>query len=105
MARKIAEPGTTLAATVHAARLPDGDVEAAARALEEYGDRVSHATQLEARYHLWQLTNNSAHLTEAKRLLDFAVEHSPEEYRTSMLENVPLHRDIMKAWEEHGEKG
>ena len=23
-------------------------------------------------------------------------------YRDSMIENVPLHRDIMKAWREHG---
>ena len=67
---------------------------------------------------LWELTNDKTHLAEAKRLLDFAVEHSPEEYRSSMIEKVPLHRDIMlaaqklasaseggKAWQEHGEKG
>jgi len=51
---------------------------------------------------LWELTSDKTHLAEAKRLLDFAVENSPEEYGTSVLENVPLHRDIMKAWEEHG---
>ena len=34
----------------------------------------------------------------------YARDHSPEEYRDTMLQNVPLHRDIMKAWEEHGEK-
>jgi hypothetical protein len=28
--------------------------------------------------------------------------HAPEDCRDSMIENVPLHRDIMKAWEEHG---
>ncbi len=31
--------------------------------------------------------------------------HAPEDCRDSMIENVLLHRDIMKAWEEHGEKG
>ncbi len=31
-------------------------------------------------------------------------EHAPEEYRDSMLQDVPLNRDIMKAWEAHGEK-
>jgi hypothetical protein len=29
----------------------------------------------------------------------------PEEYRTPMIENVPLRRDIMRAWEEERETG
>ena len=29
---------------------------------------------------------------------------APEEYRESMLKNVRLHREIMEAWAEHGEK-
>jgi hypothetical protein len=33
------------------------------------------------------------------------VDHTREEYRESMLTNVPLHRDIMRAWEEHGGSG
>ena len=41
-----------------------------------------------------------AHLAEAKRLLDSRVEHAPAEYRESMLTNVKLHRDIVKAWNE-----
>jgi hypothetical protein len=32
-----------------------------------------------------------------------APAHAPEEYRESMLKNVRLHREIMEAWEEHGE--
>jgi hypothetical protein len=43
-----------------------------------------------------------SHLAEAKRLLDYRVEHAPEEYHGSMLKNVPLHHEIMEAWEEHG---
>jgi hypothetical protein len=35
---------------------------------------------------------------------EFVAEHpigaaAPEEYRDSMIENVPLHRDIVAAWE------
>ena len=56
---------------------------------------------MNARFRLWELTKIKAHLVEAKRLLDFAVEHSPEEYRESMLTNVALHRGIVRAWEEH----
>ncbi len=57
---------------------------------------------MEARFLLCKVTSDPAHLAEAKQLLDDLVEHAPEEYRESMIENVPLHRDIMKVWEEHG---
>ena len=40
----------------------------------------------------------------SRGILDYRVEHAPEEYRESMLKNVRLHREIMEAWEEHGEK-
>ncbi len=40
--------------------------------------------------------------TEAHRRLTFQSDHAPKEYRISILENVPLHRDIVAAWEEHG---
>ena len=47
----------------------------------------------------------TAHLEEGHRLLRFMRDHAPEDCRDSMIENVPLHRDIMKAWEEHGVGG
>ncbi|MHC4579797.1 MAG: tetratricopeptide repeat protein [Planctomycetota bacterium] len=102
LAREANAPGTILMATVYRARLSGGDVEAALAALEEHEERVWHTGKMEARFRLWELTKDKTHLAEAKRLLDFAVEHSPEDCRTSMIENVPLHRDIMKAWEEQG---
>jgi hypothetical protein len=55
-----------------------------------------------ARFHLWKLTKDKTHLEEAHRLLRDARDHAPADCRDSMIENVPLHRDIMKAWEEHG---
>jgi tetratricopeptide (TPR) repeat protein len=102
LAREVQQPGTILLATVCRARLAGGDIDGALAALAEHEERVRHETRTKARFHLWELTEDKTHLEEAKRLLDFAVEHSPEEYRTSILENVPLHRDIMRAWEEHG---
>ena len=54
---------------------------------------------------LWELTQDQTHLTEAHRLLEHPRDHAPEDCRDSMIENVSLYRDIMKAWEEHGEKG
>ncbi|MHC4472480.1 MAG: hypothetical protein ACYS99_16135 [Planctomycetota bacterium] len=43
-----------------------------------------------------------AHLKEAHGLFCHLRDHAPEEYRETMIENVPLHRDITQAWEEHG---
>ncbi len=70
-----------------------------------YFDKTPGASSVEPpRFCLWQATKDRAHLEEAHRLLMYAREHVSEEYRDTMLQNVPLHRDIMKAWEEHGEK-
>ena len=52
---------------------------------------------MNARFRLWQLTGNAVHLEEARRLLDFLVEHAPEEDRESMVKNVPLYREI-RLW-------
>ena len=93
------------AATVEPARLPGGDIEAALAALAEHEERVGHGVRMNVRYRLWELTQDQAHLAEAHRLLAFMRDHAPEDCRTSMIENVPLHRDIMRAWEEHGGSG
>ena len=45
------------------------------------------------------LAGDETHLEEAQRLLSFARDHAPEEFRESMIANVPLHRDIMAEWE------
>ncbi|MHC5052198.1 MAG: ATP-binding protein, partial [Planctomycetota bacterium] len=104
LAREVKEPGTILMATVYRARLPGGDKDAALAALAEHQELAEHGAKMDARFRLWELTEDKAHLEEAHRLLCYALDHSPEEHRTSMIENVPLHRDIMQAWEEHGEK-
>ena len=104
LARETKTPGTILTATVERARLPDGDVAAALAALAAHEERAGHAEKMDARFRLWELTKDKAHLAEAHRLLMYAREHAPAEYRESMLQNVPLHRDIVAAWEEHGEK-
>ena len=57
---------------------------------------------MQARFLLSKATGDSAHLEEAHRLLCHLRDHAPAEYRETMIENVPLHRDIVQAWEEHG---
>ncbi len=66
--------------------------------------RIGHETKTEARFCLWQATADRAHLEAAHRLLMYTREHVSEQYRDTMFQNVPLNRDIMKAWEEHGGK-
>ncbi len=60
------------------------------------------ADAMEARFLLFQATGDPAHLAEAPGTLMFLRDHAGEEYQTSILENVPLHRDIVAAWKEHG---
>jgi tetratricopeptide (TPR) repeat protein len=97
-------PGTEVELACERALLAGGDAHAAEELLRTHRERVSHGQQTGAHYHLWRATGDADLLEEAKRLLDYGVEHAPEEYRESMLRNVRLHREIMDAWEEHGEQ-
>jgi serine/threonine protein kinase/tetratricopeptide (TPR) repeat protein len=102
IARDLALPGVELAACAHLALLPGGDVAAALAELAAHEGRVAVQTAMEARFLLWQATHDPAHLAEAKRLLDFFVEHAPPESRATMLANVYLHREIAAAAKEAG---
>ena len=52
---------------------------------------------------MWEASNDPSHLEEAYSLLCYLRDHAPEEYRETMIANVPLHRRIMEAWKEHQE--
>ena len=56
---------------------------------------------MDARFLLWLTTREREHLEESHRLLVHLRDHAPEEYRVSMIEKVPLNRDVMAAWQEH----
>ncbi|MHC4974298.1 MAG: serine/threonine-protein kinase [Planctomycetota bacterium] len=101
LAREVKAPGTLLLASVYRARLPGGDKQAGLSALEEHEERADHETRMKARFRLWELTKDQTHLENAHRLLGYSRDHAPEECRDSMIENVPLHRDIMKAWDRY----
>ena len=97
-------PGPQVLAACRLALLPDGDAVAAKSVFEEFENRLEYRDKLDALHCLWQATKDRAHLEEAHRLLMAAREHVSEEYRDTMIQNVPLHRDIMAAWEEHGKR-
>ncbi len=102
IAREVGAHGPLVLATCQRALLPDGDAAAATDALAAHEGRLGHGDRMQARFLLWRATSDPAQLAEAHRLLEFARDHAPEEYRETILENVPLHRDIVAAWEEHG---
>ena len=60
-------------------------------AVEEHGSRLEHCARMEIGFLLWKTTGAPPHLEEAHRLLLFARDHAPEEYRVRMLEDVPPH--------------
>jgi tetratricopeptide (TPR) repeat protein len=100
--RELDLAGVRVLAACHLAQLAPEEAMAAVAAFEEYGPRLWPATEApEARFLLWRLTSDAAHLEEAHRLLCHLRDHAPENYRETMIENVPLHRDIAEAWEEH----
>ena len=80
---------------VRLARFAGGDVQAALTAFEDAGEA---GDTLEIRFGLWEVTQDKRHLEAAKRLLDGQVEQVPPEYGASMLENMPVHRELMDAW-------
>ncbi len=95
-------PEPQVLAACRLALLPDGDAAAAKSVFEEFEKRLEHTDKLDALRCLWQATADRTRLEAAYRLLMDAHDHASEEYRDTMLRNVPLHRDIVAAWEEHG---
>ena len=83
-------------------RLGKGDADAALAALQERGHRSEFVDRVEAYFCLHVAAGARAHLEEAKRLLDYLVEHACDEHRDSILENVSLHREIQGAWAKQG---
>jgi tetratricopeptide (TPR) repeat protein len=102
IARELSLPGLELLATVQVATLPGGDIAEALAALAAHESHVEKPMAMQVRALLWQATRDTAHLAEAKRCLDFMVEHAPADCRESMLANVGIHREIAAAAREAG---
>ena len=102
LAREADDPNNTALASCIAAALPGGDPAAAAKTLDELADKPWHVARMESRWWLWKATQDTAHLAESWRLLQHLREHAPEEYRETVINNVPLHRDIATAAQEAG---
>jgi tetratricopeptide (TPR) repeat protein len=91
-------PSGIVEAAALLALLPGGDPAAAEAAFAAHEARLSHGGRMEVRFRLWRATGAAAHLEEAHRKLEHLVEHAPDEYRETMIANVPVHRNIAAAW-------
>jgi predicted ATPase/predicted Ser/Thr protein kinase len=96
-ARRCGEIAVELKSAAHLAALPGGDSVEALAVLAARAAQAPVHVVMEVRVLLWQATHDPTHLAEAKRLLDFLVEHAPPDCRESMLANVRLHREIAEA--------
>ncbi len=101
LARETGARGAEVEAACHLALRPGGDVDEALACFDARHDALAHRERMRARYLLFKATGRREHLAEARRLLNYFVEHAPAEHRESMLTNVRLHREIMEAWEAH----
>ncbi|MEE8106381.1 MAG: tetratricopeptide repeat protein [Planctomycetota bacterium] len=99
LAREVMMPGTIVLAAAHAAMAAPETVDVALVALTDHADRSACGERMEARFCLFQATNDATHLAAAHKLLSDLRNHAPEKYRETMIENVPLHRAIKAAWE------
>jgi tetratricopeptide (TPR) repeat protein len=103
LSRRVGSPDAL--AAIRLAILDEIPVAEAVEAFEAQQETFGVGEAMEARYALFRATGERVHLEEAHRLLTLLRDHAREQYRESMIANVPLHRDIMAAWEEHEAEG
>ena len=102
LGREIDVAEVVVLASAYLALSPDQDVAEARSTFEKREPLLGIPAKMEARHALWKAGSDPADLREAHELLDFLCEHAPEDCRDSMIQNVPLHREIAEAWKEHG---
>jgi tetratricopeptide (TPR) repeat protein len=87
-------------AHAHLAALDPSRAERALETLQEHERYLRHETRMAAHLLLWRATSRPGLLEAAHRYLESTCANAPEEDWTSMLENVPLYRDIVHDWNE-----
>jgi tetratricopeptide (TPR) repeat protein len=98
IADQIEAPEFDAYAAAQAAPLPGGSVDDARRAMRDYGSRLEFPDEMDAYFALWEAGRNPEDLAKAHEMLTHLRDRTPEEYRESMIENVPLHKAIMEAY-------
>jgi len=102
LATDLGEPGAALALAMMRTALEPRRLDELSAALHRHRSRCSVQARMAAAFALWQGTEDSGCLKDAHSMLEDLRDHAPEEYRETMIANVPLHRDIMAAWGSRG---
>ena len=100
LGRELGAPDLTLIAACALAGLLGDDPAAALEACAREEPRLSCLDRMEARYLLFAATGDPEHLEESRRLLEGLRDHAPAEFRDTLFDNVPLHREILMAGRE-----
>jgi tetratricopeptide (TPR) repeat protein len=98
VARENVIPEALVLGEAYLALMARSDTQEARRQFAEHGAKLEYQHQLEANFVLWKAAGDAALLERAHTMLTHLRDHAPEEYRESMIENVPLHKEIMEAW-------
>jgi len=97
VAESLAEPGHQVRALAWLASVSPSEAPRARSRFERHGKGLEPQIRMAVNYALYRADGNEASLLEARRILDDLVRHAPEEQRGSMLEDVPLHAEILEA--------
>ncbi len=85
-------------ATMHVTLLLGGDPADAEAIFAANDGRLEHRAKMEARFLLWRATRLRHHLDDAHALLVELRAHAPDEFRGTIVDNVPLHHEIDAMW-------
>ena len=99
LGRDLGAPAPTVLAAAHRMVLPGGRVD---KVLNVFADRETHlvrGARMVVHFLLWQASKNPIHLAEAHRLLEHLRENAPVDARDALIENVTVHKAIMRDWE------
>ena len=98
--RKLEIPRDIVEPVLRRALLGAESKETALATFREQAPKLQSLQTMRARMLLWDLTHDPLHLKAAHEILAYVVMHAPEAYRGTMIEQVPRHRAIVKAWAE-----
>jgi len=101
IARRIGASNEIAITSARLATLPDatGPADALA-AFSAHAPRMNCRDWMAAHYYLWQATGHRSHLEAAHARLLLVCEHASPAYRQSIVEGIPLHREIAAAFRE-----
>ncbi len=94
LAEQVGDPNLVVFSVLWRAQLPGEDLEGPRRTFEAERPRMRHDGLLEALWLLWRRSGDPKDLAEARLVLEELRAHAPPSTRTSIVENVPHHREI-----------